>query len=268
MNIQDFIVNNNINSPYLKYAKNIYTQNGDDGIITQLLSELQIIGDNNNVVVEFGAWDGILASNTYNLWRYNSYNAILIESNSDKANELIKLTSSFKNTESLHLLVDSSNEDINSLDNILSRSKFNINDDNFVILSIDVDGPDYNIWESVNKYKPIIVIIESAGGWPVDTEYVGNGASLKSLNILANKKGYSLVVSTGNAFFIRNDKLNKLKSYDKSLTIHDYHLSDDIVNKILQNLNENGEITIFSHPHRWLSDEYNNILNAEKNKLL
>jgi hypothetical protein len=111
-----------------------------------------------------------------------------------------------------------------------------------------------------------MVIIESAGGWPAETEYIGDGASLKSLDILGNLKGYTLVVSTGNAFFIRNDKLNKLKSYDKSLTINDYHLSDSMVNDILQNLNENGDITVFSHPHRWISDEYNNILRTEKNK--
>lgn len=265
MNIKEYIIENNINSPYLKYANNIYTQNGDDGVIKQLLSELEISGEN-NIVVEFGAWDGILASNTYDLWCYNSFNAILIEANTVKANELIQLTSRFNNTESLHLLVDSNSQDTNSLDNILSRSKFNINDDNFVLLSIDVDGPDYAIWESLKNYKPIIVVIESAGGWSAETEYIGDGASLKSLDILANIKGYTLVVSTGNAYFIRNDKLSKLKNYDNSLTINDYHLSDAMVNNILQNLDEKGDITTFSHPHRWISDEYKTILNTEKNK--
>jgi len=89
MNIKEYILKNNINSPYLKYANNIYTQNGDDGIIKQLLSELEISGEN-NIVVEFGAWDGILASNTYDLWRYHSFNAILIEANPQKANELME----------------------------------------------------------------------------------------------------------------------------------------------------------------------------------
>jgi hypothetical protein len=175
MKIKDYIIENGIKSPYLKFANNIFTQNGDDGIIKQLLSELEIKGEN-TVVVEFGAWDGILASNTYNLWRYNSFNAILIEANQSKAAELIKLTSRFVNTESHNLFVSTDANNVNSLDNILNRSKFEINDSNLAIVSIDVDGPDYAIWESFTKYRPMIVIIESAGGWPVETEYIGDGA--------------------------------------------------------------------------------------------
>ena len=40
MNIQNFLQKNNIRSPYLRYAKNIYSQFGDDGIVEQLLNEL------------------------------------------------------------------------------------------------------------------------------------------------------------------------------------------------------------------------------------
>ena len=267
MNIKEYIIKNNINSPYLKYANNIYTQNGDDGIIKQLLYELEISGEN-NIVVEFGAWDGILASNTYNLWRYNSFNAILIEADKIKAAELIKLTNGFINTESHNLIVSADSNDVNSLDNILNRSKFQINDNNLAIVSIDVDGPDYAIWESFTKYRPIIVIIESAGGWPVETEYIGDGASLKSLDILGTNKGYTLVVSTGNAYYVRNDKLKKLKNYDETLTLSDYHTSDDLVNSVLQNLDKDGNIRVFTHSHRWISDEYNEIIKLEKEKIL
>lgn len=267
MKIQDYIIENNIKSPYLKFASNFVSQNGDDGIIKQLLYELEIKGEN-TIVVEFGAWDGILASNTYNLWRYNSFNAILIEGNKTKANELIKLTSGFIHTESHNLMISPDSENVNSLDNILSRSKFEINDDNFAIVSIDVDGPDYAIWESIKKYKPIIVIIESAGGWPAEIEYIGDGASLKSLNNLGNSKGYTLVVSTGNAYYVRNDKLKKLKNYNKELTLNDYHTSDSLVNDVLQNLDEEGNIKTFSHSHRWISNEYNEIIKSEKDKLL
>ena len=31
------------------------------------------------MLLEFGAWDGIYISNTYQLWRYENFNALLIE---------------------------------------------------------------------------------------------------------------------------------------------------------------------------------------------
>ncbi len=49
-----------LNSPYLEYAKNYITQNGEDGIIEKLFHDLGIEGGS---VVEFGAWDGVFISN-------------------------------------------------------------------------------------------------------------------------------------------------------------------------------------------------------------
>ena len=49
---------------YNKFKKNIYSQNGEDGIIEELIKRLEI---KNLEVCEFGAWDGKLYSNTFNL---------------------------------------------------------------------------------------------------------------------------------------------------------------------------------------------------------
>ena len=73
---------------YNQYAENIYSQNGEDGIIKEILARLNI---NDGWVCEFGAIDGMYLSNTFALvergfsavftkwrrWNYNSIFAIL-----------------------------------------------------------------------------------------------------------------------------------------------------------------------------------------------
>ena len=45
-----------------KFKKNVFSQNGEDGIIEELIKRLEI---KNLEVCEFGAWDGKLYSNTF-----------------------------------------------------------------------------------------------------------------------------------------------------------------------------------------------------------
>lgn len=71
------------------YSKKIYSQNGEDGIIDQIL---KMIPENKktNWCVEFGAWDGKHLSNTYNLIHNKNYSAVLIEGDQKKHKELVK----------------------------------------------------------------------------------------------------------------------------------------------------------------------------------
>jgi hypothetical protein len=87
MNIKEWIIKNKNNSPYLKYVKNYLTQFGDDGIIEQIIKELNVETED-KICVEFGAWDGVYLSNVYNLWKNNGFKSILIEGDNSKYNEL------------------------------------------------------------------------------------------------------------------------------------------------------------------------------------
>ena len=51
---------------FQKYKKNFYSQNGEDGIVLEILKRLKL-NLRNKWCCEFGAWDGIHGSNTFNL---------------------------------------------------------------------------------------------------------------------------------------------------------------------------------------------------------
>jgi hypothetical protein len=99
------------------------------------------------------------------------------------------------------------------------------------LLSVDIDGNDYWIWDAITCISPRIVICEynsHFGANPkVSTPYVSTfyrgdahysniyyGASISALTYLASKKGYSLVGGNSagnNVFFVRNDVCSSLK---------------------------------------------------------
>ena len=70
---------------YNRYAKDVHSQNGEDGIVEELLKRLNI---NSGWVCEFGAWDGIHLSNTFNLVQ-KGFNAVFIEGDPVKFKDLL-----------------------------------------------------------------------------------------------------------------------------------------------------------------------------------
>ncbi|AFY38265.1 hypothetical protein Lepto7376_1952 [[Leptolyngbya] sp. PCC 7376] len=182
-----------------KFEHKIYSQNGEDGIIAFLLD---IVGRRNKYYVEFGAADGNECNTRY-LREHAGFQGLLMDGGHE-------------------------NLDIDLYQEMIYRD--NINElffkykvpNEFELLSIDVDGNDLWLWEALDeKYQPRIVIMEFNGALPPPisvtipydashqwdgTSYIG--ASLGALDILAKKKGYTLVGcdSSGvNSFFIRDD---------------------------------------------------------------
>ena len=99
------------------------------------------------------------------------------------------------------------------------------------LLSIDIDGIDFWVWERIEVANPIVVIVEynsvfgveHAVTIPYDPDFRRTrahysnlywGCSLRALCLLAERKGYVFVgcSSVGNnAYFVRRDKLGPLK---------------------------------------------------------
>ena len=73
-----------------KYKKNYYSQAGEDGVLLELLKRLKIKKNQLNWCCEFGAWDGVHGSNTFNLVKNFNYNAVYIEGDKNKFKDLLK----------------------------------------------------------------------------------------------------------------------------------------------------------------------------------
>ena len=106
------------NFNFAKYKHNVYSQNGEDGIIQELLLRLKDKINPDPWCVEFGAWDGIHCSNTFNLVK-SGWNAFYIEGNKERFKNLEKNCSEFKKLICECKYVEKDFTSINSLDNIL-----------------------------------------------------------------------------------------------------------------------------------------------------
>ena len=197
-------------SPLLQFQSNVASQAGEDGIIERIM---ELLLPSQRFCVEFGAWDGELYSNCYNLLKNKGWSGVMIEANKDKYRELVGTYSGLDNVTTANRFVDL--EGANALDELLDE--FGAPRD-FGLLSIDVDGCDYYIWESLARYSPEVVVIEFNPTVPNDVLFVqaksfdiNQGCSLLALVILGKQKGYELSVCTAwNAFFVRADKYSLL----------------------------------------------------------
>jgi len=197
------------------YKKNIFSQYGEDGIIEEIFKRLSDVSDKR--CCEFGAWDGKFLSNTFNLITNHNYEAILIEADKKKFDEL-NVNFPDKKIIKINKFVNFSGE--NSLDNILENNSFN---KYFDFLSIDIDGCDYWILESLSKFTPKIICIEFNPLIPNKVEFIqeknmkiNQGSSAKSIIDLGLKKNYFPIASTiCNLFFVHNKFKQKITNLDK-----------------------------------------------------
>ncbi|MCL5875965.1 MAG: hypothetical protein M1114_05840 [Candidatus Dependentiae bacterium] len=219
---------------YHKYARNIYSQNGEDGILLQLLKELKI---ERGTFCEFGASDGVAGSNTLNLIKNYGFSGIAIEANFTRYRKCVINYQVFDNVQVFHGMV-LYNDKKNNLNAWLKKGDLPVDLD---ILSIDIDGDDYYVWEGLTDFNPKIVIFETNSyrdpiyhelpGKPCK-EYnidllaqwhparIAKGCSFISAVELGLKKGYIPVAYTGNITFVRKDLVARLSEFP-------YIISDD-----------------------------------------
>jgi len=189
------------------------SQHGEYGILKKIF---ETIGTNNKWCVEFGAWDGLNFSNTFNLINDNGWFSVQIEPNGDRVAMLLERYASNLRVTCLQKEVHPIDPVECLIDNILKETKCP-NDLDLIV--IDVDGEDLAIWESMHVYKPAVVLIEFNVYKSVDSE----GSSLREMNDLAVHKGYELIAVSGyscgvNAFFVKNELFERFGIADNTIS--------------------------------------------------
>lgn len=197
------------------YGYKVYSQNDEDGIIEEIFNR---IGTTNKTFIEFGLQDG-LESNTHYLL-FKDWKGLWIECDENDYQKIChKFVNVIKDGQLQVLKAFITKDNINQLF-IQSGVEGEID-----LLSIDIDGNDYYVFECIEAVQARVVIMEYNGKFPpnyawkqaYNAEHIWygsdkHGASLLELTQLASKKGYSLVgtnINGCNAFFVRDDLVNE-----------------------------------------------------------
>jgi hypothetical protein len=201
----------------------VYSQWGDDGIIQYLVNRINVP---NKIFVEFGV-ENYKESNTRFLLINNNWSGLVIDGSAENI-EYIRndIISWAYDIHAVHSFI--TKENINGIiRDFLSKGY----ESEIGILSIDIDGNDYWIWNEINVVNPVIVILEynavfgAEKKWTIPYQadfyrldvhksYQYWGASLKAFCQLGESKGYAFIgcnSNGNNAYFIRKDQLGSLR---------------------------------------------------------
>lgn len=194
-----------------------YSQNGEDGIIAAIFAK---IGTTNTYCVEFGVEDGLQCNCRY-LLKHQGWTGLLMDGGEwpttiqrqkqNNEQQTFPLPTGEGQGEGVY-------QEFITAENIESLfQKYDVPPE-FDLLSIDIDGNDYWVWQAITNFHPRVVIIEYNANKgpdvsvtiPYDPTFRWDGsdyqgASLKALESLGRIKGYTLVATDRNgvnAFFV------------------------------------------------------------------
>ena len=235
-----------------------FSQFDEDGIIQFLISHLEI---KNQTFIEFGV-ENYEESNTRFLLINDNWQGMVM----DGSDENVAYIKSDRVARRYDLQAKCSFITRENINDLLRQSGF---DEDLGLLSVDIDGNDYWIWEAIDSVRPRIVIVEYnsvLGRDPISIPYQPDfvrtkahysnlyyGCSLSALAHLANKKGYVLAGSNlrgNNVFFVRKDIASTLpeRSADTEYVNSHFRESRDSSGKLTY-LREAARRKAISHLH-------------------
>jgi len=197
----------------------VFSQFEEDG---KLLFICSVLGMKNKTFVEIGSDDGV-NSNSANLYFNFGWHGLFIDGNKRSIKRGIKFFSKYPNPwfyKPKFICSTVTRENVNEL---IEGAGYT---GEIGLLSIDIDGNDYWVWDAVTAIDPQVVIIETHNEFglknivvPYDPDYsypgkhpVYHGASPVAMTRLANRKGYRLVGANElgfNFIFVKNGLADK-----------------------------------------------------------
>jgi hypothetical protein len=235
------------------YEFRVFSQFGEDGILQHLIEEAGIQA-HERIFVEFGVQDYQESNTRFLLQGYN-WGGLIIDGSKEWMASVRNSSLCWRyNLQALAAWIDRDN--INELISSAGISG------EIGLLSVDIDGNDYWVWEKIICINPIIVVCEWNSSFGPDhsvsipydplfnrlTAHHSHqywGASIHALQQLGLKKNYELIGSNqagNNLFFVRNDRLGRLLGSSAADAWTEAKFSDT--------RNEQGQLTFLRGKHR------------------
>jgi hypothetical protein len=202
-------------SPSFPDEYGVFSQFGEDGILASILRKLAL-PENMHSFVEFGV-ETFTESNCRFLMQHQNWRGLVLDGSAENIQHInhhpywwrfdLKAVTAFVTRENINTLL---------LENGFSGD--------IGVLSIDIDGNDYWVWEAITAVSPVMVICEYNSAFgpeesvtiPYDPAFNRHqahpsgmywGASIAALCRLAHDKGYTPVAANSagnNVFFVQN----------------------------------------------------------------
>ncbi|MBF0159267.1 MAG: FkbM family methyltransferase [Magnetococcales bacterium] len=195
-----------------RFGAKFYSQNDEDGILAEIFRR---IGVSNHTFLEFGVSNG-LENNTL-LLTYQGWKGVWMDGGEQNIAFIRQKFAPL--IEQNRLQVSQQWISVETINEVIAQ--FNLPEE-IDLISIDIDGNDYYVFESLTCVRPRVCVIEYNSKLPPPilavmrynaehsshefTDYFG--CSLESLTRMAQRKGYQLVscnITGSNAFFVRSD---------------------------------------------------------------
>jgi hypothetical protein len=202
--------------PLARTEFKVFSQFGEDGILQYLVRHLDLQGDR-RVFIEFGVGD-YEESNTRFLLMNDNWRGLILDGSETNIAYVRRQPWYWR----YDLTAACAFVTAENIEGLITGNGFA---GELGILSIDIDGNDYWVWQAIECVRPAIVVVEYNSLFgpdlpvtiPYSPEFIRSkahfsnlywGASLAALADLAARKGYVCVGSNSagnNAFFVRED---------------------------------------------------------------
>lgn len=213
-----FLLDLNCAKPFLSDLSelefSVFSQWGEDGIINWLVSRIPGIPEK---FIEFGV-ENYRESNTRLLLLLRNWVGIVIDGSEHNIQDIRQQDIFWRHS----LIAKTCFLDKDNINAILQDSGFS---GRVGVLSIDIDGNDFWVWQAIQSVEPVIVVIEYNAVFgdindltiPYSPDFIRNnshysnlyfGASLSALIKLGAMKGYTFLGTTSsgcNAFFVLDE---------------------------------------------------------------